>query len=111
MAAIDRILALNARVIVPGHGPIASVEQVRRLRDYLSTLYEETKRCFDEGLSVEDATYAVKLEGFSTWGEAERVAVNVDTIYRELSGDQHVPDPVDLFARMGRLWTKARRQA
>jgi cyclase len=107
--AIDRILALEAQVVVPGHGPLASVEQVTRLRDYLAAIYQETKRCFDEGQSVEDATWAVKLEGFSTWGEAERVAVNVDTIYRELSGDTSVPDPVDLFARMGRMWS--RRQA
>lgn len=104
--AIDLILSLKAEAIVPGHGPMASVEQVTRLRAYLTTLYDETKRCFDAGLSVEDATYAVKLEGFASWGEGERVAVNVDTIYRELSGDTRVPDPVDLFARMGRLWNK-----
>jgi hypothetical protein len=37
------------------------------------------------------------------WGESSRVAVNVDTIFRDLSGDRGHRDPLALLAKMGRL--------
>ena len=37
------------------------------------------------------------------WNEAHRLVVNLDTAYRDLTGEQSVRDPIDLFARMSRL--------
>jgi hypothetical protein len=55
------------------------------------------------GVPSLEAARDIALDGFSHWRDAERVAVNVDTIYRELSGDPSKPDPLALLARMARF--------
>ena len=41
LAACDQILAWDAEIIVPGHGPITTSAGVRAVRDYLSYIYRE----------------------------------------------------------------------
>ncbi len=86
VAAFDRILELDVDTIVPGHGPIANKATVRRQRDYLRMLQREATARYHAGMGVLDAARDITLDAFDDWGEAERVVVNVDTIYRELSG-------------------------
>lgn len=100
--ACERIVAMKPDVVVPGHGPLTDVAGVRRVRDYLTLLYDETKARFDSGMPLHDTVRDVRLEGFGDYSEAERLAVNVDTIYRELGGGI-APDAVELFARMAEL--------
>ena len=45
----------------------------------------------------------VDLSEFDDWLNAERVYVNVHTIYRELRGETGEPDVLALFAGMSRL--------
>jgi hypothetical protein len=42
----------------------------------------------------------ISLSGFETWGDAERIAINVDTLYREFSGARGSTDTVALFEMM-----------
>lgn len=100
--ACERILAMTPRVVVPGHGPLTDAAGVRRVRDYLKLLYDETKARFDSGMPLHDTVRDVRLDAFRDLSEAERLAVNVDTIYRELGGGA-APDAVELFARMAEL--------
>lgn len=101
--ALDRILDMDPAVIVPGHGPITDRRGVARLRDYFTTLKAEVQKRFDAGLDAVEAARDITLEGFETWGDAERLAVNVDTLYRGLRGAGQKPDVIDLFARMAEL--------
>jgi len=39
---------------------------------------------------------------------AERIAVNVATLYREFAGATTSPNPAELFALMGEFWKKRR---
>lgn len=112
VAALDRITALEPAHVVPGHGRLTDLSGVETQRRYLRACLEETTRRYEAGLSVWDATVdlaATGLDEFGDWPERERLAVNVDTIYRELdekAGKRvKMPDPVDLFARMARLST------
>ena len=101
--ACARIVELDVDVIVPGHGPITDKDGVRRVQRYLEHLRDEARARFDAGMSVEEAARDISLEAFSGWGEAERVIVNVDTLYREFTGDRSPRDTVALFARMAAL--------
>jgi cyclase len=101
--ACDRILDLDVDTIVPGHGPLTDKAGVRKVRDYWEYLLSEVRDRFEAGLSADEAARDIALDGFSHWRDAERVAVNVDTIYRELSGDPSKPDPLALLARMARF--------
>jgi cyclase len=108
IAACDRILALGCETIVPGHGPVTDRRGVEAVRDYLTYIRDEARRRYDAGLSARDATHDIALGDFDSWGDAERIAVNVATLYREFAGDPSPPDPAELFARMGEIWRKRR---
>ncbi len=101
--ACDEILAMRPDVIVPGHGPLTDAAGVRRLREYLVYIQGEARRCFDAGLSVRDACREISLADYDSWGDAERIAVNVHTLYREFSGERTPPNPVELFTLMAEL--------
>ncbi|RIK96034.1 MAG: MBL fold metallo-hydrolase [Proteobacteria bacterium] len=107
--ACDRILALGAETIVPGHGPITDRRGVVAVRDYLAYVRAEAKRRFDAGLSARDAAFDIALGDYASWGDAERIAVNVATVYRELAGDAQPADVVALFSLMSELWRERRR--
>lgn len=103
IAACERIVAMDPEVIVPGHGPLTDVKGVRRVQDYLRYVDAEARKRYDAGLSVRDAAHDIALGDFSSWGDAERIAVNVDTLYREYSGSTAAPDVMRLFALMAEL--------
>lgn len=60
-------------------------------------------------VSVEDAASDIQLSEFDHWIDAERTYVNVNTLYRDFSGDTEAPDVLALFAGMSR--SRARRDA
>ena len=103
IAALDRILTMDLEVIVPGHGPMTDRHGVRRLRDYFGELATEVGKRHEAGLDPMDATRDIVLDGFEDWGEPERLAINVDTLYRELRGEPRKTDVLELFARMAEL--------
>ena len=103
IAACDRLLELDVDVIVPGHGPITDKEGVRRTKDYWQRLIDVTKRGREAGASVDEIVRELFAEAFDGWTEKSRLAVNVDTIYRELAGDRSRRDPLELLGRMARL--------
>jgi cyclase len=103
IAACDRILAMDVEVIVPGHGPLADKAAVRELKSYFEYLIGEARARFEAGMSALDAARDIALDRYATWGESERVVVNIDAIYRELAGDASDRDVVALFGQMAEL--------
>ncbi len=107
--ACEEILALGAAVVVPGHGPITDARGVVAVRDYLAFVQREARQRYDAGLSVRDAAFDIALGDYESWGDAERIAVNVATLYREFAGDPAPPNIVELFGLMAELWHARRR--
>lgn len=103
IAACDRIIAMDVEAIVPGHGPITDKAGVRMVQEYLRFIDTETRKRFDAGLSPRDAAHDIAFGDFSSWSDAERIAVNVDTLYREYWGDTSAPDIIGLFSLMAEL--------
>ena len=108
VGACDRILALDPAVVVPGHGPLATVAEVRRLRDHLTWLWDAVRARYEAGLGPADAAADLALDAWADWGEAERVVVNVDAIYRELRGDHVKTSARRLMAMMAEARRRAR---
>ena len=107
-AACDRILELDARVIVPGHGPVTDASGVRDVQRYLTYVRDEARARFDAGMDAEAAADDIDIADFRDWGDPERIAVNVATLYREF--DPSLPElPVpEQFVRMAR-WSARHR--
>ncbi len=113
VAACDRILELahgpgtgtGDPVIIAGHGPLASADDVLAVRDYLTWLEASCRAAHEAGLTaVEVVRELAGSDGFAPyreWGEWERLAVNVRAVYRELGAADHaIPD---LFGAMAEL--------
>lgn len=107
LAACDLIESWGVDTVVPGHGPVTDLRGVRAVRDYLVWITEEATRRHGDGMDVVAAATDIArrelgTSRFATWGDAERIAINVDTVYRELDGGPATPAP-ELFARMATL--------
>jgi glyoxylase-like metal-dependent hydrolase (beta-lactamase superfamily II) len=103
LKACDLIIELDPRVIVPGHGPITDVAGVRRVQDYLRHIDHEARARFDAGLPAAEAALDISLGDFAAWGDAERIAVNVATLYREYRGGPDPAGETNPFALMATL--------
>ena len=106
--ACRRIEAMDVEAVVPGHGPITDRRGAAAVRGYLEYVSAEARKRFDAGLSARDAAFDIALGDYSTWGDAERIAVNVATLYREFAGDAKGADIVALFALMAELYGQRR---
>ena len=107
--ACDEIIAMDVDMIVPGHGPITDKAGVRRVAEYLGYVDREARARFDAGLSVREAALDIALGDYASWGDAERIAVNVDSLYREYRGDGKVTPVMELFALMAEVRDAQRR--
>jgi cyclase len=105
IAVCERILAMDLQTIVPGHGPLASHEAVRELKAYFEYLYEQARERHAAGMPALQAARSIALDRWAQWGSAERLVVNIASIYAELDGD---PDPVNPLAAFEQMAALAR---
>jgi glyoxylase-like metal-dependent hydrolase (beta-lactamase superfamily II) len=98
--ALDRILAMRPRLIVPGHGPVTNEAGVRDLAHYLQWLSDEATARFEMGMDPDEAVEDIDLSPFADWAEQERIAVNVYSAYRELDPSLPERSTQEQFRRM-----------
>ena len=101
--ACDLMIGWDVETIVPGHGPITDKSGVRAVREYLVYIEAEARKRHAAGLSVMEAAQDISFEDFASWGDAERIVVNVDTLYKEFNNDPSPSDIVQMFAMMSKL--------
>jgi glyoxylase-like metal-dependent hydrolase (beta-lactamase superfamily II) len=111
IAALDRIVALDPQVVVPGHGPLCGVEGPREMKAYLEYVRAESNRFFDQGLPALEAAKRIDLGPYAAWTEPERIAFNVERAYRERRGEPF-DAPLDVGALFGAAYeVRERRKA
>jgi len=108
LLACDLILELDARAIVPGHGPLTDASGVHDVQRYLTYVHDESRARFDAGMDAEAAADDIDISGFRDWGDPERIAVNVAAVYREFDPSLPEPPVPELFTRMAR-WSARHR--
>jgi glyoxylase-like metal-dependent hydrolase (beta-lactamase superfamily II) len=100
--ACDRIIELDARTIVPGHGPLTDRTGVREVQRYLRYVHDEARQRFDAGIDEDAAADDIDVSEFGDWLDPERLVVNVATLYREFDPSRpELPVP-ELFVKMAR---------
>jgi len=97
--ALDLMLSFEPEVVVPGHGPLCGVDEVKDLRAYFEFVYSEARRFFDEGLDPLEASKKINLGSYAEWTEPERLFFNVNRAYREFQDEPwNAPiNALDLF--------------
>jgi len=103
IAALRRLLDMDIETVVPGHGPLTDKSGLAEQLHYLEVLTKEARGRYDAGMSVEEAARDLILDEFAGWLDAERLYVNVHTLYRDFAGDRTPGDVLALFAGMARL--------
>lgn len=101
--ACRRIEAMDVETVVPGHGPITDRSGAAAVAGYFEFVMEQARERYDAGMSVLDACRDIDLGAYADWGESERIAVNVDRLYKEFSGDETRTDTMTLFSAMAEL--------
>lgn len=107
IGACRRMLELDVHTVVPGHGPVSTVESLRAVTEYLEALVEDAGARHAAGMPVDDAVLDIARS--PAWRqriaapEAERLAANVRAVYRELDPGAAVVSPPELFGCMGEL--------
>jgi glyoxylase-like metal-dependent hydrolase (beta-lactamase superfamily II) len=109
LKACDLIMERKPEVIVPGHGPLTDVAGVQAVKDYLTYIDVEARKRYDAGMPAREAALDISIADFESWTDAERIAVNVDTLYREYSGDTSAPNTLEIFTLMAEI-NKAQRK-
>lgn len=97
--ALDRIIELDPQTIVPGHGPVCGVDAVKQEQAYFASVFEQSRKFFDEGVSAEDAAARIDLGPYRQWTAPSRLFINVERAYREFRGD-----PVDEPWEMAKIF-------
>ena len=100
--ALRSLLEMDIETVVPGHGPLTDKSGIAAMLRYLELLSAEARARYDAGMSVEEAARDICLDEFKSWIDAERIYVNVHTLYRDFAGDREPADVLALFAGMAR---------
>jgi glyoxylase-like metal-dependent hydrolase (beta-lactamase superfamily II) len=101
--ACNLILDLDCAVIVPGHGPLTDRGGVEAVAGYLTYVHAEATARYQAGMRADEAARDIELGSYRDWLDWERVAINVDSVYRELDPSHQPPDVMDLFRQMAEL--------
>ena len=107
--ACDYLIELDVDQIVPGHGPVTDRRGARAMRDYLVYIRDQARLRFDSGMPVLDAALDISLADYDSWGDSERIAVNVSTLYKEFADDHSPNNVAELFGMMAKVHKTRRR--
>ena len=87
LEALDRVRALGAETIVPGHGPVAGPEVLDDVADYLRFVQGSAKAGFEAGAAPLEVARELDLGRFGEWTDSERIVGNLHRAYSELRGE------------------------
>ncbi len=84
--ALDQLAAWKARVVIPSHGEIGTVETLTGQRGYLAEMLSRVEGGMRDGKSADELAQGIDLSGWRPWGEdAARTAGQVRAMYRGLA--------------------------
>ncbi len=85
IAAVEGLLALDATVIVPGHGPVADRAALAEMLRYLRLIQSGSEEAHARGLSAEQAAAQMALGSLRDWFDTEhRLLQDVQRVYETL---------------------------
>jgi glyoxylase-like metal-dependent hydrolase (beta-lactamase superfamily II) len=87
ITALDDLTALQPAQVVPGHGPVGGVDDIRLVRDYLAALMQHGRDAVQAGASLDDALAELDVGPVADWIESERNLVNLERAMLEARGE------------------------
>lgn len=97
LIVLDRLIELDATVVVPGHGPPTGPEVLETVGAYLRLVQQAAAEAYSTGLSPLEAARQIDLGPFAELSDPERLAGNLHRAYAECAGARP-GDDIDLAA-------------
>ncbi|HEY6805248.1 MAG TPA: MBL fold metallo-hydrolase [Pyrinomonadaceae bacterium] len=90
IASLDTLLKQYPTAkFVPGHGEVATADDIKEFRDYLDDLRARVKKAIADGLTLDQAKQQLKLpEKYKTFAFQNFATPNVEDMYKELTGSK-----------------------
>jgi len=93
LEALDAIAMTDASMLVPGHGPVASMEDAARYRGFIEALRAEVRGMIDKGMGKNEVTKAISLPAYSSWiMYKEWLPANAAKVFDELMAERDERD-------------------
>jgi len=104
--ACDLMLSWDLETVVPGHGPITDKAGIQDMKDYFIYIDTEARKRHDAGMGVEEAAFDIAMDSYDHWLDAERIVINVQSLYREYGTPPVATDRISLHGMMARYGAK-----
>jgi cyclase len=98
----NRLAALGAQTLVPGHGPVAGPDAIGEVRAYLELVMDTARTGLAAGVTPLDAAKELDLAAFAELTDPERIVGNLHRAYHELNGAPRGA-PLDLVPIAGEM--------
>jgi cyclase len=82
--ALDKLPGYGAEVILPGHGTLCGLEEIKMLRDYLADTWQRTREHVLAGHRAKDALADPDYPRPAGWGREQLYKKNIDLMYAAL---------------------------
>ncbi|RBQ20737.1 MBL fold metallo-hydrolase [Spongiactinospora rosea] len=84
IGVLEELIALDAEIVVPGHGEVAGTSLIRDVRDYLIYMRAEVERLRSAGASADETVAAIDTAArtrWPTWERPEWIALGARAFY------------------------------
>ncbi|HKA33299.1 MAG TPA: hypothetical protein VKH64_08815 [Candidatus Binatia bacterium] len=79
--------ALNAEVVVPGHGPPTTAKIFDEYEGFYTLLMKRVGEMAKQGKSLEQIKKELKMPEYADWAGQDRLGANIDVAYATLKGN------------------------
>ena len=100
--ACDMMIDWDLETVVPGHGAVCGKSAIRRMKEYLLYIDTEARKRYNAGMDIEEAALDISMADFDGWFDAERIVINLQTLYGEYAGGRPTFDRIKLFSMMAK---------
>ncbi len=87
--ALNLMVSLSPKLVVPGHGPITDESGVVAFRDFLETVAAAVREGITKGHSLHEVVAAIDPNVYTSMFAGERVVTLADAIYADLDPSYH----------------------
>jgi glyoxylase-like metal-dependent hydrolase (beta-lactamase superfamily II) len=88
--ALDYIIdELKPEVVVPGHGGLCDVEEVRLNKEYFEFVLDQVDRLYTDDITALELSKRIDIEKYKLFLQPERIFINVNALLNERRGIPH----------------------
>ena len=88
LVAIEKLRALGAETIVPGHGPVCGPELFDPTEAYLKFVQDAAWEGYKFGMKPLETARSADLAEFAEWHDSERLVGNIYRAFSEFKGEE-----------------------